>query len=310
MNGHSPDRLTLAAFALFTLIGGSNAVAVRFSNVELPPFWGAAIRFGAASLLLFVAVLIMRLPLPRGRAFLGVAIYGVLSFAAFYAFVYWGLVEVKAGLTMVILSLVPLMTLFLAFAHGQEPFRWRGLLGAVIAVGGITLAFVDQIGAVASLLPMLAIVAGAAFGAEGGVVAKGFPKSHPVTTNAVAMSVGAIILLAVSIVAGERWGLPNEPATWTALVYLVLPGSIGLFVLFLFVLARWTASATSYSTVLMPFVTVVVAALLLGESVTPLFVLGGVLVLVGVWVGALAPQTSEPSAARPLPEPVAHSPEP
>src|SRR5687768_8391217 len=70
MNGHSPDRLTMAASALLILIGGSNAVAVRFSNAELPPFWGAALRFGAASLLLFMAVLIIRLPLPRGGALL------------------------------------------------------------------------------------------------------------------------------------------------------------------------------------------------------------------------------------------------
>ena len=310
MNGHSPDRLTMAAFALLILIGGSNAVAVRFSNSELPPFWGAAIRFGAASLLLFMAVLMMRLPLPRGRALLGVVVYGALGFAGFYAFVYWGLIEVQAGLTMVILSLVPLMTLFLAFAHGQEPFRWRGLLGAAIAVGGIAIAFLDQIGAVAPLLPMLAIVAGGAFAAEAGVVAKGFPKSHPVTTNAIGMAVGAILLLTVSIVAGERWALPNETATWTALLYLALPGSVGLFVLYLFVLARWTASATSYSTVLMPFVTVVVAALLADEIVTPLFLLGGVLVVLGVWVGALAPPTLKSAVSRPLPEPISFDPEP
>jgi hypothetical protein len=31
----------LLAFTLLVLVGGSNAVAVKFSDFELPPFWGA-----------------------------------------------------------------------------------------------------------------------------------------------------------------------------------------------------------------------------------------------------------------------------
>ena len=34
--------LTLIAFVAVVILGGSNAVAVRVSNFELPPFWGAA----------------------------------------------------------------------------------------------------------------------------------------------------------------------------------------------------------------------------------------------------------------------------
>ena len=42
----------LLVFALIVLVGGSNFVAVRFSNRELPPFFGAGIRFVGASLFL------------------------------------------------------------------------------------------------------------------------------------------------------------------------------------------------------------------------------------------------------------------
>ena len=52
------DRSTLIAFALLVIVGGSNAVAVRFSNVELPPFWGAATRFGTVALIFWIIVLL------------------------------------------------------------------------------------------------------------------------------------------------------------------------------------------------------------------------------------------------------------
>jgi len=35
----------LFSFLLATLLGGANAVAVRFTVAEPPPFWGAALRF-------------------------------------------------------------------------------------------------------------------------------------------------------------------------------------------------------------------------------------------------------------------------
>jgi drug/metabolite transporter (DMT)-like permease len=58
------------------------------------------------------------------------------------------------------------------------------------------------------------------------------------------------------------------------------------------VLSRWTASATSYSSVLSPLVTVTVASVLAGEQVTLAFLLGALLVLVGVYIGVLSSQNN------------------
>jgi drug/metabolite transporter (DMT)-like permease len=83
-----PDRLTLAAFAAVVVIGGSNFVAVRFSNQELPPFFGAGLRFAAATLLFLAVVVLRGIPLPRGQALLGTLLYGLLAFAGAYAFAF------------------------------------------------------------------------------------------------------------------------------------------------------------------------------------------------------------------------------
>ena len=72
-----------------------------------------------------------------------------------------------------------------------------------------------------------------------------------------------------------------------ALTYLASLGSVPLVVLYLYVLSRWTASATNYSFVLIPLVTVMVAMWLAGETVTLIFIAGSTLVLMGVYIGAL-----------------------
>lgn len=289
MQGKRPERLTLLAFIVSTILGGNNAIAVRFSNVELPPFSGAAIRFAAAALILLLIVLALRLPLPKGRSLVGVLVFGALQFGISYALMYWSLLKVPAGLFQVVLALVPLFTFFFAIAHRQEAFQWRILVGGLLAVSGIAIVFRGQLIANVPLLSLLAVVLAAACIAESVVLFKSFPKSHPITTNALGMAVGAAILFTMSMLTRESPAVPDLPATWIALLYLIFFGSIGTFVLALFVLSRWTASATSYSLVLMPIVTVLFASWLAGEAITASLLAGGLLVLLGVYLGALAP---------------------
>ena len=88
------------------------------------------------------------------------------------------------------------------------------------------------------------------------------------------MLTGAALLLILSLAAGDPWVLPTQAATWAAVGYLVLFGSVVMFALFVYTLQRWTASAVSYVTLLMPMVTVVLAAVLTGERITPSFAAG------------------------------------
>lgn len=284
--GITIDKLTLAAFAVSVLIAGTNFVAVKFSNEGLAPFWGASLRFFTASLLVFLFIYKKRIPLPRGKALGGALLYGVLAFGISYALLYWALLQVPAAITSVIIALVPLITFLLALVHRLENFRFRVLLGGCIAALGIALIFFEQLTLV-PVLPLLAIVTAAFFIAETGIIVKLFPKNHPATMNAIGMLVGALMLLLFSFFFGEARGLPAQPATWVAFLYLTTIGSVMLFALVIFVLQRWTASAASYQLVLAPLVTIVIASVLRGETIRLVSLIGSAIVLFGVYIGAL-----------------------
>jgi drug/metabolite transporter (DMT)-like permease len=281
-----PDRATLLAFVGVVLIGSANAIGVKLTVEELAPFWGGSLRFLAAAMVMMSIVLVARRSLPRGRSLWGAALYGVVGFTAAFGFAYTGLRDVPAGTAMVLIALTPLFTFGLAIAHRQERFHLQGLLGSLIALVGIGIVFVDQLGADVPLLSLVLIVLAAVGIAESAVIVKSIPKSDPFATNGVALLVGGGSLLILSLVAGEPRALPTDAVTWAAMGYLVLFGSVGLFSLYVFALQRWTASAVSYSTLLMPVVAVVLAAVLLGERISPSFVLGSAVILGGVYVGA------------------------
>src|SRR5207302_1273935 len=176
-----PSTAVLSVFVAVVLIGGTNFVAVRFSNRELPPFWGAGLRFAIAGILLVGFAAWRRIRLPLGSAFPGVALLGVVNFGIAYALVF------------------------------------RALLPAPPAIA-------------------------------------------------------AAFLLVVALLARETPVLPSRPEVWVAFLYLVTLGGIGLFIGVVFIVLRWTASASAYVTVLFPVVTVAVGAILAGELVSFQFV--------------------------------------
>jgi drug/metabolite transporter (DMT)-like permease len=281
-----PSVAVLAVFAAVVLIGGTNFVAVRFSNRELPPFWGAGFRFALAGALLVGFARWRHIPLPLGSAFPGVALLGVLNFGLAYAFAYWGLLQAPSAMAATFVALVPLMTFFMTTALGMEQFRWSGIVGGAIAVAGVALVFVDQLSATVPLLSLAALFLQAVVVAVSTVLLKRLPRADPIGTNAVAMLCGAALLIVISLVARERPTLPSRPEVWAAFVYLVTLGGIGLFVGIVFIVRRWTASASAYVTVLFPVVAVAVGAILAGELVSMQFVAGAFLVMIGTYVGA------------------------
>jgi drug/metabolite transporter (DMT)-like permease len=281
------DRTALAAFIAMSVLAGGNAVAIRFSNRELDPLWGAGLRFALAAALLAALMAILRLAPPRGRALRGAVLYGVLAIGGAFALAYYGLVHIHAGLGQTLLAIVPLATLFLAVLQRQERLRLGAVVGGVVALAGIALMSNATLEEGVPALSLLAVLGGALCFAQAAVLVRHFPPAHPVTMNAVGMATGAVLLLAGSLLARETIELPDRRETWLAIGYLVPVGSVVVFVLYLVVLRYWAASRAAYEFVLIPVFTVALSTWLDDEPLGLGLLLGGPLVLVGVYIGAL-----------------------
>jgi drug/metabolite transporter (DMT)-like permease len=279
----------LMYFAAFILLVGGAPVAMRISYAELQPFWMGLTRFGLGAAAFWVLALYKRIQVPRGQALTGAILYGALGVGISFVLLAWGLVETPASTAAVLLALVPLMTVLLAIAQGVERFSRRGVIGSLLAVAGIAVSVGGAATGKISPVHISAIILGTAFLAQGGVVIKRFPANPPIITNAVGMTVGAAILGGASVAAGESRAIPSLPSTWAALGYLVIFVTVLAFMFYLQVLNKWNASGASYGFVIIPLVTALVAAVLSHEPITLSFIAGAILVLAGVFVGALMP---------------------
>ncbi len=282
------ERIALIAFLTEAILAGGNAVGVRFSNRELDPLWGAGLRFSLAALLLAAIMVVLRLRIPHGRALTGALVYGVVLGGAF-ALAYYALVDIHAGLGQTLLALVPLATLLLAVAQRQERMRAAAVAGTLLAVGGVAVISGGFTRESVPLLSLLAVLGAMLCFAQATIIPRQFPPVHPVTMNAVGMTTGAVLLVVLSVLFGETIALPEKAETWLAIAYMVVFGSVLVFVLYIVVIRLWSSSRAAYAFVVTPIVTVLLSAWLDNEPITGGLIVGGALVLAGVYVGALRP---------------------
>ncbi|HEV2999728.1 MAG TPA: EamA family transporter, partial [Solirubrobacteraceae bacterium] len=133
-----------SVYALLVLVWSSTWVSIKIGLEDLPPLFGAGVRFGLAGVLLLAGATLARRSL-RTDAVLA-AVIAVLPFATAYGLIYWAEQHVPSGLAAVLFGVLPLYTALIAsVALPDEPLRARLLAGIGIAVAGLALAFNESL---------------------------------------------------------------------------------------------------------------------------------------------------------------------
>jgi len=276
----------LAMYVLLCVVWGSTWLFIKVGYGGLGPFNVAAIRFFIAGAVFVPLVPLLGARWPQGRMeWLVVVWVGVVLFALDYGLIYWGEQFLESGLTAILFATLPLITVF--FAHVYLPgdrLTARKLAGTVLAFAGVAALFGDHVRIdPAKAGPMLAIVLSAACAAAAGVVTKRHAQDlHPAALNAPAMVVGAAALLAASLVVGDGFALPRDGATWWAVMYLALAGSVLTFLVYFTLLKTWSVTSLSFISVFTPAVALLLGFVFLDERPTALTAVGALLILGGV----------------------------
>ncbi|MEA2420887.1 MAG: hypothetical protein QOE60_3093 [Thermoleophilaceae bacterium] len=276
-----------ALYGLLVLIWSSTWVAIKFGLEDCPPLLGAGLRFAVAGLALLVMTAATRRPLRTD--FRLAALLGLFPFALTYGLVYWGEQYIPSGLAAVLFAVLPLYVALLGAAVlPDQPLRARVILGVLIAISGLALAFAESIDLGDADLAVLgaAALAVSPLGAAIGNIAIKLRAGElrAVVLNGWAMLGAGLALLAISALA-ESWG----EAAWTAksvgsIAYLALVGSAVPFVGLTVLLRHISAQAMSFLAMLLPFGALVFGATLYDESITGRALGGAALVAAGLLI--------------------------
>jgi drug/metabolite transporter (DMT)-like permease len=287
-------------YGLLVLIWSSTWVAIKIGLEDCPPLLGAGVRFALAGLVLLVIAAIQRRPL--GTDWLLTAVLALAPFAFAYGLVYWGEQYVPSGLAAVLFGILPLYTALLATVLlPDEPLRAPLLVGVLIGIGGLSLAFLEsvELGSAEKAALGASALALAPLGAALGSISqkRRAGRLDAVVLNGWAMLVGGLLLLPASALS-EDWG----DFVWSAesvgsIAYLALFGSAIAFVTLTVLLRHISAMAMSFLAMLLPFGALLFGAALYDESITVRAVAGALLVATGLGIA----QWSRRSRPQPAP---------
>jgi drug/metabolite transporter (DMT)-like permease len=270
------------------LIWGSTFLAIRIGNESVPPIWAATLRLVLAAPLLVALVLATRQRFPRGPALRGALLFGVLNMGVNFSLLYWGERVVPSGIAAVLYATVPLSTALIAAAMGVERLAPRKLAAAGLAIVGVGIIFAGEIRLDVPLAGLVAVFLAATAAALSTVILKQYPQPSAIAVNAVGAVAGAVVCALVSIALGEDHSLPTTVAAWWPIVYLVLAGSLGAYVLFAWLVEHWPVTSASMIGVVVPVIAVILGAVARAEQRAPESYLGAVVVLAAVVI-ALRP---------------------
>ena len=308
LNGTRFARTDLL-LVLVVLIWGSGFTVIKYGVQEL-----SALSFGALRMLIAAVFLLLLVsltewkPVVRREDWLGVVLLGLVSIGIYQVLFHVGLSYTTASNSSLLCATSPIWTAMIAAASRQERITAAQITGIALSFVGLVLVItggkdgpaLSQHGIWGDALTTL----GAAVSALGAVISVPLLRRYSaLRVTSWAMACGSLFLLifAWGSIVEQDWAHVSFRA-WMALAYGgVVVAGMG-YVIFWKGIGEIGATRTMIYNNLVPPVAVVIAVLTLGETLTPLQVFGGVLVLAGVALTRLAP-------GRGGGEPVARSPD-
>ena len=285
--------MNVALYALLCVIWGSTWLVIKVGYGGLGPFNVAALRFLLAGAVFVPIIPLLGARWPSGANEWGLVLWvGLVLFAADYGLIYWGEQSLDSGLTAILFAVLPLITIAFAhvYIHGDR-ITARKLAGTLLAFLGVVALFGDHVQVDAGKAgPMLAIIASAVCAAAAGVATKRHGAAlHSAALNAPAMLVGGAALAAASLDAGDGFAIPRDAATWGAILYLAIAGSVVTFLVYFSLLKTWSVTSLSFISVFTPAIALFLGFVFLGERPTLWTVVGTVLILAGVTMALTHP---------------------
>jgi drug/metabolite transporter (DMT)-like permease len=276
--------IALALFALY-IIWGSTYLGIRIGLEGFPPFLMSGVRFIIAGGALYTVLRARGAPAPQRSQWVGAGIVGALLLVGGNGGVTFAEQWVASGIAALGVASTPLWAALFAGLWGRWPVRleWIGL---GLGFAGVVLLNLEG-DMRANPLGAAALLGATMCWSLGSIWSQRLSLPEGLMASAAQMLVGGVLLLILSLLAGERIsGLPGLRAT-VALIYLIIFGSLIAFSAYGYLLRRVRpALATSYAYV-NPLVAVGLGVGLAGERIGVRGLVAMVVILASVGLIAL-----------------------
>ena len=247
------------------------------------------LRFGLAALVFGAVRLVRPRPAPRGRAPAGLTLMGVLYFvqgACYFASVDRG----SPGLAALLLYVYPALVVLLGIVVLGESPRRGVLLATATALAGTAMIIGPTVADGNPAAILFGLTTAFTYSTYIIIGSRVLGTVDPIWSSVVIMGTAALCTVVHFAVSDPTPAGPSGAAAWSAVLAIVVVSTVIPVATFLAGLARLGPADASTISSLEPATSVVLSAIVIGETLTGWTVVGGTLVIAAVVaIGRLGP---------------------
>lgn len=274
---------------MLAFIWGGSFLSIRLALNEVPFVTSVAHRVFWAAVILWAYVALRRLPLPRDPKIWGALfVMGLLNNVIPFSLMAWGQLYIPTGLTSVFNAGTAIFGVVIAaLILSDERLSTRKVVGSVIGFVGVATAIgLDSLRNFdITSVAQLAVIGGTISYAFAGVWARINLSGLTPQVAAAGMLTGSSIVMVPAAFLIDGTPSFNLSATaFGAIAYYVIFATAGAYLLYYRILAAAGSANTMIVTLLIPPVSIVLGALVLGETLSPNVYAGLALLAVGLLI--------------------------
>lgn len=279
-----------ALTATVPMVWGTTYIVTTHMLPEGHPLFAAMMRALPAGLL---GLLIAR-QLPHGSWWWKSLVLGTLNMGAFFPLLFLAAQELPGGVAATLGAAQPIVIAFLAVAILHEKLSvWRvgwgvlGMIGVALVVLGPTAAM--------SPVGIFAGIGGAVSMGTGVVLTKKWGRPEGVSPVGLAgwqLTAAGLVLLVPALVV-DRVPPSIDGTAWVGYTWLGIVGALITYTIWFAGIRRLPVTATALLGLLSPLVATILGALIAGEALTPIQLLGLFFALIAMVAGQLPSPTQK-----------------
>ncbi len=283
------DVKAIALGLAFAVMWSSAFASARIILMDAPPLWSLALRFAISGGLAVGVARILgqswRLPPAQTRA---VVIFGLCQNALYLGLFFVAMQKIEASLASIIASSMPLIVAGLGWGFRGERVAPLGIAGLAAGFAGVALIMGSRLQGGADLMSVGLCVIGATALAVATLSVRGASAGgNLLMVVGLQMLVGSAALAVVALLTEPFAFIPTLRLA-TAFAYQILVPGLAATLIWFHLIGRIGAVKASAFHFLNPFFGVGIAALLLGETITGLDMIGVAIAAGGILAVQLA----------------------
>jgi len=280
------DAQAFSMMLALTALWGFQQVAIKLTAPDVSLVMQAALRTALAAALLVAWARWRGIALLSRDGTLAAGLAAGLLFGLEFVFIYAGLGHTAASRMTVFIYLAPVLTaLGLHWLVPGERLARAQWLGVGVAFAGIALAFGEAFAAARSSLlgDFFGLVAAVLWAATTVLIrATSLSRATAAKTLFYQLAVAAPLLLAASLLMGEKGVVALTPLALASLAYQGVIVAFASYLAWFWLLTRYLAARLSVFSFMTPLFGVLAGVAVLGEPLTPFFVGAALLVGAGI----------------------------